>query len=343
LGATVATGAVMLALLKSILLRRLGSLAKRTRTKADDLIVELLRQTRFVFLLWMALALANRILLLPADARQLVRGAVVVTFLLQVGLWVSGAIAFWVKQHTAQRMATDAGSITTVMALGYGARVLLWAVLLLLALDNMGVHITTLVAGLGVTGLAVALAVQNILGDLFGALSIVLDRPFVVGDAIEVDQFAGQVEHIGLKTTRLRSVSGEQVIFSNADLLKSRIRNYKRMSERRVAFTIGVVYGTPQDALARIPAILRQVVEAQPHTRFDRSHFRRYGDSSLDFETVYYMTTPDYAVFMDVNQAINLDIYRRFADAGIEFAHPTRTVVLRGGAGGGAHDCQAAG
>ena len=193
-------------------------------------------------------------------------------------------------------------------------------------LDNLGFNITALVASLGIGGIAVALAVQNILGDIFASLSIALDKPFVIGDFIIVEDVLGTVEYIGLKTTRLRSLSGEQIVFSNVDLLKSRIRNYKRMFERRVVFTIGVVYQTAHATLERIPALVRSIVEQQPKTRFDRAHFKEYGDSALVFEVVYFVLDSDYNIYMDIQQAINLAIFRRFQVKGIEFAYPTRTL-----------------
>jgi small-conductance mechanosensitive channel len=190
------------------------------------------------------------------------------------------------------------------------------------------VQITPLLASLGIGGLAVALALQNVLSDLFASLSIVLDKPFVIDDFIAVDDLQGTVEHVGLKTTRLRSLSGEQLVFSNSDLLSSRVRNYKRMLERRATFTIGVIYGTPVEALREIPKLIRAAVESQPNTRMDRTHFQKFGDSSLDFETVYFMLVPDYAVFMDVQQEINLYLYEAFQERGLEFAFPTRTLWL---------------
>jgi small-conductance mechanosensitive channel len=198
-----------------------------------------------------------------------------------------------------------------------------------LVLDNLGVNITGLVAGLGIGGIAVALALQNILGDLFASLSIVLDKPFVIGDFVVVDSLSGTIEHIGLKTTRIRSLRGEQLIFSNNDLLKSRIRNYKRMSERRIDFSFGVVYQTPLEKLKAIKKIVSDIIEKGEKTRFDRVHFKEYGDSSLNFEVVYFVTDPDYNIYMDVQEAINLEIFRCFAEEGIEFAYPTRTIFIQ--------------
>jgi small-conductance mechanosensitive channel len=174
------------------------------------------------------------------------------------------------------------------------------------------------------------MALQNILGDIFASLSILLDKPFVIGDFIIVETHMGTVEYIGLKTTRIRSLSGEQLVFSNSDLLKSRVRNYKRMAERRVVFSIGVVYQTDYDALKKIPNLIRQIIEDQDLVRFDRSHFQGYEEFSLNFETVYYVLSPDYNLYMDVQQAINLEIFRQFEALNIHFAYPTRTVFLTG-------------
>jgi small-conductance mechanosensitive channel len=188
-----------------------------------------------------------------------------------------------------------------------------------------------MVASLGIGGIAVALALQNVLGDLLASLSIVLDKPFVIGDMVVVGDLSGTVEHVGLKTTRVRSLSGEQLVFSNSDLLSSRIRNFKRMDERRVLFQIGVVYGTPRAKLEAIPGMVKEAVEAQSNARFDRCHFKTFGASSLDFETVYYMRVPDYQAYMDTQHAINMAIYQRFEDEGLEFAFPTQTIFLEKG------------
>jgi small-conductance mechanosensitive channel len=253
-----------------------------------------------------------------------------IALLVQFGLWGGEAINFWFRRYENQRQHLDPSRVTTMRAARILARLVLIVIVALLVLDNIpGVEITALIASLGIGGIAVALAVQNILSDLFASLSIVLDKPFVVGDFIIIDQFMGTVEHVGLKTTRVRSLSGEQLVFSNSDLLGSRIRNYKRMAERRVVFTIGVTYQTPHEKLSWIPVLIREVVESKENTRFDRSHFSGYGDFALQFETVYYVLAADYNLYMDIQQAINLDIYQRFEAEGIAFAYPTRTLYLR--------------
>ncbi len=329
----IAAGALLLlALLRRAVPSWLAQYARRTETRVDDAIAEMLAATRPAFLLAVALYLGAQYLALPAKAGHIVDGVAVVALLLQAGVWGQHGIAIALRL----KKETDAAGATTLSVLGFVGRIVLWSVVLLMILDNLGVNITALVASLGIGGIAVALAVQNILGDIFASLSIALDRPFAIGDFIVVGDALGTVEYIGLKTTRIRSLSGEQIVFSNADLLKSRIRNYKRMTERRVVFGFGVVYQTPYDKLERIPAMAREAIDAQPKTRFDRAHFKEYGDSALVFEAVYYVLDPDYNAYMDTQQAVNLALFRRFQAEGIGFAYPTRTVHLQPADGTGA-------
>jgi small-conductance mechanosensitive channel len=240
--------------------------------------------------------------------------------------FVIGAIG---AQHQAgdgqpdPSIVSASGIIRSVVMLTAGS------VLVLLALANLGVEVTPLITGLGIGGIAVALAAQSILGDLFGSLTILLDKPFLVGDFIIVGDQMGTIEKIGIKTTRVRALSGEQLVFSNTDLLSSRIRNFKRMYERRVVFSVGVVYETPVEKLQRIPEIIRQSILTQPQTRFDRAHFNTFGAYSLNFEAVYFVTTPDYNRYMDIQQAINLELVRRFGEEHIEFAYPTQVEIYR--------------
>ena len=318
-----------LVIIRTLLARRLAKIAARTATTADDAIVDLLRRTRYFFILTAAVAGAFLFLDLPPRAHSVGRLLGTISLIIQIAIWGNGLITFWFRNYAERKAETDISSRTTIAAFSFVARTILWIMLALVALNRLGYDVTALITGLGVGGIAIALAVQNVLGDLFAALAIVLDKPFVVGDAIAVDTLAGTVEHVGLKTTRIRSVNGEQLIFSNADLLRSRIRNFKRMQERRVVFMIGVTYGTPPDTVARIPTMLREAVEAQRQVRFDRSHFVSYGDSALNFETVYFVLSADYLAYADVNQAVNLAVLRRFAAEGIEFAYPTRVVVVK--------------
>jgi small-conductance mechanosensitive channel len=307
---------------------RWDKVARRTRSDLDDFAVDLIRRTRYFFVLFLGIWIGAQFLRLHAVEDRRLGQAAVIVFLLQSAIWGNALVGFWVRRFTAHRSSPeDIGGVTTVIATGYLARLIIWTLILLVGLENLGVNITALVAGLGITGIAVALAVQNVLGDLLAALSIVLDRPFVIGDAISVEGVDGTVERIGIKTTRVRSLSGEQVVLSNAELLKGRIRNFRRMDERRVMFLVGITYDTPPEKVARIPAMIREIVESQQTVRFDRAHFARFKDSALEFETVYYVTSPDYGRFMDIQQAVNLGLLRQFADEGIDFAFPTRMII----------------
>lgn len=311
-----------------VVIRRLRKFAERTATRVDDLIIGVLEKTRLPLLAVLALYAGTSSLQLPARLGAWLGTIAVFALLFQAGIWADRLVQLLLLSY--QEKNADAGRVTTMRAAGFMVRLVLFSVVLLMALDNVpGLDITTLIAGLGVGGIAVALALQNVLGDLLASLSIALDKPFVIGDVITLDTFTGTVEQIGLKTTRLRSISGEQLIFSNNDLLASRIRNFKRMTERRSLFVLSVVYQTPADKLAAIPAMVREIIEAQPDTRFDRAHFRSYGPSSLDFEVVYFVLQPDYTTFMDVQQAVNLAIFRRFAAEGIAFAYPTQTLYVQ--------------
>ncbi|MDT8903507.1 mechanosensitive ion channel family protein [Anaeroselena agilis] len=208
-------------------------------------------------------------------------------------------------------------------------KVTVWMIGLVFLLDNLGFEISAVVAGLGIGGIAVALAAQAVLGDLFSYVAIVFDRPFEIGDFIIIGEHMGTIEHVGIKTTRIRSLSGEQVVFSNSDLTNSRIRNYKRMITRRVLFKFGVIYSTADEQLKEIPAIVKRIIEAAEGTTFDRAHFFSFGDFSLDFEVVYYVQGNDYNRYMDVQQTINLNLKEEFARRNIEFAFPTQTLYLQ--------------
>lgn len=318
----VATGALML--LRRFVLGHVAKLAARTSTAVDDLLVDVLGRTHTSFLFVVALCAASLALALPSEVRGYLRILLGAAFIIQLLVWGNEGIAVWLRRQSAIRE----GALGTMTAIAFMARLVLWAVMILLLLDNFGLKVTTLLGALGVAGIAGALAAQSVLGDLFAAISIYLDKPFEVGDFIVFDGYSGSVRGVGLRSTRIQALDGEEVIVSNSDLLKSRIRNYKRMSERRVAFQIGIAYGFPRQLVGEIPDIIRSAVEGQEQTRFDRSHFKGYGTSSLDFETVYYVLTPDYNVYMNIQQAINLEILERFEEKGIVFAIPARAVIV---------------
>src|SRR5690606_36605917 len=249
-----------------------------------------------------------------------------VGLLLQIGLWATAALDVALRMRRDQQLQEHPDAVAAMDVLGFVVRLVVWTVVILVILDNLGVKVTALIAGLGIGGVAVALATQNILGDLFASLSIVLDKPFVVGDFLSIAEYSGSVEKVGIKTTRVRSLSGEQLIFSNNDLLNSRIRNFGRMFQRRVSFTIRVKYETLAEKLRIIPEIIREALESQDKVSFDRSHFQQYGEYALVFDNVYYVLSPDYNYYMDVQQVVILVIFERFAQEGIQFAYPAQVV-----------------
>ena len=318
----------VLRLLARVVRRRAASLAERTESQWAQSAADLAAATKWWFLFVAALYVGTLWLTFPQQTRTLVDSVAVIALVVQAGIWGNVLITFAITNYVKTRLEEDAAAVTTIAALGFVGKLVLWSVVGLLILDNLGVDVTALIAGLGVGGIAVALAAQNILGDLFASLSIVLDKPFVLGDFIIVDKCMGTVENIGLKTTRIRSLTGEQLVFSNNDLLQSRIRNYKRMQERRIVFSLGVTYQTPLEKLEAIPRMIKEAIESQSPVRFDRAHFKAFGDFALIFEAVYYVLVPDYAVYMDIQQAINLQLYKVFETEGIQFAYPTQTVFV---------------
>lgn len=227
------------------------------------------------------------------------------------------------------RREGDAAKLQTIKGIVAVAKISIWGLAVFILLDNLGVNISALLAGLGIGGIAIALAAQTILGDLFSCFVIYFDRPFEVGDFIAIDDFSGTIEYIGIKTTRIRSLSGEQLIFSNTDLTKSRLRNYKRMERRRVNFQIGVVYETRVEDLERIPALIGDIVRSIDDAIFDRAHFSSFGESSLVFDVVYFVATSDYLRYMDIQQEINLRLMGEFEKKGIGFALPTQAVHIK--------------
>lgn len=324
--AGIAVGVTLLiAAIRALALRKLAR-AQGTPSEWDDLLLDLARRTMLLLLILPAIYLGGRALRLPLDLLDFLQHAATISLIAQSALWGSAVVDFWLRRHQKARAAVEPEAVTTINAFRIAIISAIWVVAILSAIANLGFDITALITGLGIGGVAIALATQNILGDIFASLSIVLDKPFIVGDFITVGRDMGTVEYIGLKTTRLRSLSGEQIVISNGDLLKSRIRNFKRMWERRVLFRIGVVYQTPADVLERLPSIIRAVIEQQPKTRVDRVHFKNLAESALEFEAVYFVEAPDYNTYADIHQAINLGIVRAFEIEGVEFAYPTRTL-----------------
>lgn len=314
-----------------IVLSRLKKIAARTETDLDDLAAQLLDRTKGLFVLLVGLWSGSLYLTLSSEVDAALRHVLVIGLLIQGALWATGFVSYGLARYRKQQLEDDPGMATALGAIGFLARIGVWATFILMAMANMGMNITALIASLGIGGVAIALALQNVLGDLFASLSIVFDKPFVIGDYIQIGTFRGTVEHVGLKTTRIRALTGEQLVFGNSDLLSSRIQNFKSRNERRIVFMLGVTYDTHPDKMAAIPGMIREIIGAHDAARFDRCHFMSFGDFSLNIETVFYMLDPDYAVYARCQEAINMAILRSFNDEGIEFAFPTQTVHLAGG------------
>jgi small-conductance mechanosensitive channel len=335
----IAGGVLIALLIGTLIVRRLiisrgRTFTALTPTILDDALIDAVAATKLATLVLPFIALSANILVLPQAVYTALNTLGTLSLLLQAGIWGNALIGGSVERYAERNIESNAANVVNVNAISFIARLVLYSILVLLALDNLpGIEVTTLIASLGIGGIAVALAVQNILSDLFASLSITLDKPFVLGDFIIVGEQMGTVEHIGLKTTRLRSISGEQLIFSNTDLLNSRVRNFKRMERRRVVFTVDVTYQTAPEQLRRIPEILKAAVEAQEHTLFDRAHLARFGSFALTFEVVYFILSADFLPYMDAQQAMNLAIIEAFAAEGIEFAYPTQLVYLQGQTG----------
>lgn len=263
---------------------------------------------------------------MPENVRRIADGLFLaaVTFAAVSFLIRAGKLGFdtYLRRRGSRLSEHPARSVLPIAVVG------VWLLAAAFLLDNYGFEVTAIVAGLGIAGIAVGLAAQAVLGDLFSYFAILLDRPFNLGDFIIMGDMMGSIEHIGLKTSRIRSLSGEQIVIPNSVLTGARVHNYRRMQERRAVFTFGVVYSTPHAALSTVPGTVRKIIEQTPQTRFDRAHFKGFGNSSLDFEVVYYVLSPDYAVYMDAQQSINLDLVKSFEADGIEFAFPTRTIHI---------------
>ena len=315
---------------KNILLKLLKTWVKKTTTKIDDKFVKAFEEKIKPFLnlvYFGAFYISIKRLTMDLQIERFFNIFVIILltffgirFLLSITIY--GLETYWVKKEKDRAKKQALKGIITVI------KIIVWSIVLIIFLDNLGIKISALVAGLGIGGIAIALAAQSILGDLFSYFIIFFDRPFEIGDFIVVGDFLGTVEDIGIKTTRLRSLGGEELIFSNQDLTNSRVRNYKRMNRRRIVFKFGVIYQTTLTQLKKIPQIVEEIITQIPEATFDRAHFASYADFSLNFEVVYYTNNSDYKKYMDIQQQINFQLKETFEKQKIEFAYPTQTVFL---------------
>ena len=315
---------IILKIIRTIIFYHLDRLAKKTKTDIDDTFIEIIKSVKPPFYFFLAVYLS----ILPLTITPLtgkIFNAILITWITyQTIIAVQILINYIIKK----KFSSSKKDRAMPELIGKILKGTLWTVGLLLILSNLGVDISSLIAGLGIGGVAVALAAQNILSDLFSSFSIYFDKPFQVGDFIIVDDAMGTVEKIGIKTTRIRALQGEEIVFSNRQLTTSKIQNFGQMRERRVIFQIGVVYQTPTEKLRKIPHLIQEIIQSIELTRFDRAHFVKFDDSALVFEVVYYLKTPDYNKYMDIHQAINFRIKEAFEKEGIEMAYPTQTIYL---------------
>ena len=320
-------GMVAVYAFKRYVLVRLKIWAESTTTSIDDLLVNAIDKALAPFLYICAFYIALHTLVLSTEFRSGMRIAAIVLLTVLAVRAVTSAVNFGLRSYLKKTDNLERGE-KQIKGIRGLINIVIWAIALVFLLDNLGVKISAVVAGLGIGGVAVALAAQAILGDLFGYFVIFFDKPFEIGDFIVVGDKMGEVEMVGIKTTRLRAIGGEQLVFSNKDLTDSRVHNFKKMQKRRVVFKLGVIYQTPAEKLKAIPQMVRNIIEKQNDATFDRGHFASFGDSSLDFEFVYYVTGADYAKYMDIQQAINLSVFETFEREKIEFAYPSQTLFV---------------
>jgi small-conductance mechanosensitive channel len=319
---------ILIKIIGLIIIKKIKNWPKKTATLIDDLLISILEKKLVPFLYLVSFYLAIQYLNLPKALDNVVEKAVMFVLTVFIVLISSRLVEFGFDSY-AQKTGRSETFRHSLMGILKVTKFILWGLGLVFFLDNLGFDIAAVIAGLGVGGVAVALAAQAVLGDLFSYFAIIFDRPFEVGDFIIVGDLLGVIEHVGIKTTRIRSLGGEQLIFSNSDLTNSRVKNYKRMEKRRVLFKLGVTYSTPLVKLKEIPKIIEKAIKDVEDTVFDRAHFFSYADFSLVFEVVYYVIGPDYNKYMDIQEKINFAIKEEFEKRKIDFAFPTQTLYLK--------------
>ncbi len=320
-------GFIIVNVFKKIVLVRIKKWTEKTETTIDDFLITSIQKSVVPLLYYGVFYIAVTSLNLSTEVFTIFKkiSIILITFFalkIIVSALNYSLNVFLKRKGESETRRKEVRGITTLV------NFLIWVLGLVFLLDNLGINVSAVIAGLGIGGIAIALAAQAILGDLFSYFVIFFDRPFEIGDFIVVGDKAGAIEYIGIKTTRIRALGGEQLVFSNKELTNSIIHNYKKMEKRRVVFHLGVIYQTTAEQLKEVPGVVKEIIQAQTDVTFDRGHFYSYGDSSLDFEFVYYVIGADYTKYMDIQQAINLQIFEEFEKRGIEFAYPTRTLFL---------------
>ncbi len=323
---------ILFKFIQFLILHRLSALAKRTKTDADDTLIRIVEGIRPTFYSFLAFYFAVLTLTLNLWVEKTLTALLLFFVVYQAVKAMVVLVDYlgekWIQRRTSEEGDVDAGAKAAVGLIRTLTKATLWVLGALLILSNLGVEITSLIAGLGIGGIAIAFALQAVLGDLFSSFTIYFDRPFKVGDFIVVGDIAATVERVGIKTTRLRALQGEEIVMSNSDLTSSRISNYKHMDKRRIVLTFGVLYETPIEKLKEIPSMVKGIFASIPNAEFARAHFKEFADSSLVFEVVYHVLSGDYNEYMDIQQSINITIMELFEKNGITFAYPTQTIYL---------------
>lgn len=320
---------IVFKIFKLIVLARLKYLSRKTESDVDDFAIKIVRELKPPFYLIIAFYIAVRALELNEIAEKVVFGFFMAVLVFQVILIIQKIIDYILERKVLENVegAEDAKNKKAVFRLlGQIIKIILWVIGFLLVLSNLGVNVTSLVAGLGVGGIAVAFALQGVLGDLFASFSIFIDQPFKVGDYVQAGAESGTIKKVGMKTSRIQTLSGEELVVPNTDIGSARLRNFSRMEKRRVRYDIGVVYGTSSKRLKEIPEIIKKIVEKEEDATFGRVRFTTFGDFSLIFEVLYHINKSDFDLYLEVQEKINLGIYEEFEKRKIEFAFPTQTV-----------------
>ncbi len=311
------------------LIKRLKVWADKSKAESGDVLVQSVKKYLVPVLYFTAVFLCTKILTLDQTLVSVINTAAELFAALFGGMLLTRVVIYFINLYWQKKKSGSDNKLAIRWINGL-VKFLIWCAVIILFLQNAGIKIDALLAGLGIGGLAIAFAAQVILQDVFCFFTILFDRPFEIGDFIVADEYMGTVEHIGVKTTRLRALSGEQLVMSNADLTGSRIKNYKTMAQRRVLFTLGVAYNTRAETLSAIPGIIKEIIDGIEGASFSRTHFFSYGEASLNFEIAYYVLSSDYDKYMDINQQVNLKIKETFDKRGIEFAFPTQILYVNG-------------
>ena len=324
---------VSLAVLKvfrEVVLHKLKKAAEKTKTDLDDVLIGIIHDIKPSFYFLASVYIALNFLAFPIMADRIINGLFVVAVVFQAVMALQTFIDYWTGKLISRKEGDEnAQNKGAVKSISYLLKILVWVFASLAVLSNLGFNITSLIAGLGIGGFAIAFALQNILQDIFSSFSILIDKPFKIGDFIIIGGDMGVVGKIGIKSTRIKTLQGQELIISNRELTNTRVNNYKKMEKRRIAFSFGVLYETSTEKLKKIPGIVRDIVAKEKLAELDRVHFKEFGDFSLGFEVVYYMQSPDFNEYRNTQQSINFALKEVFEAEGIDFAYPTQTLLIK--------------